>query len=387
MRDARYTEGMTGADTTCEPLPQSPGGRVLRASDAVAAKDPARLRTALDALTAEERTRELSGLLTETLWRKFWEGTRLILEMGAGAEALKDRGRDVMTSCAEAARADWPAATEVARLVLESGMNWKLCGTLGDPLLAHVATEGNADLVRLLLTHEAAPGFCESGNLVHRVVRNAKNETDLLAVLDALRAGGVDLGVRCRAERRTALHEAAYMALPRASAYLCEQGLSAVNRAKGDISPLHLLGSGLGRGMPEAEKLERARATIKALVAHGADLDTTAESGDTPFIAATQTSPGIAQALLEAGADLNGRSRAGFTALHVAASRNRVQMVRFLLERGADAGLLTSSGDTPLMLARRGVHSEAESLIEAMLQQRALEAAIPEAGTRSRNRV
>jgi uncharacterized protein len=55
----------------------------------------------------------------------------------------------------------------------------------------------------------------------------------------------------------------------------------------------------------------------------------------------------MARLLLDSGADVNGRGEGGFTALHSAAQNGDEELVRLLLERGADPTLATEDGKLP----------------------------------------
>ncbi|MGD1983848.1 MAG: ankyrin repeat domain-containing protein [Chromatiaceae bacterium] len=59
------------------------------------------------------------------------------------------------------------------------------------------------------------------------------------------------------------------------------------------------------------------------------------------------------QALLDTGVDVNARTSDQSYALNRAAVFNQVEMVRLLLERGADPNVQNSEGDTPLICATK----------------------------------
>src|SRR5918999_4862822 len=60
----------------------------------------------------------------------------------------------------------------------------------------------------------------------------------------------------------------------------------------------------------------------------------------------------LSRLLLDAGADVNGQGEGGFTALHAAAANGDEDLVQLLLERGADATLLTAQGKRPADLVQ-----------------------------------
>ena len=56
--------------------------------------------------------------------------------------------------------------------------------------------------------------------------------------------------------------------------------------------------------------------------------------------------------------DVNARSQGGHTALHAAAENGYLEVVRFLVENGADCSLKVDSGETALDLALMAGHTE-----------------------------
>jgi ankyrin repeat protein len=56
--------------------------------------------------------------------------------------------------------------------------------------------------------------------------------------------------------------------------------------------------------------------------------------------------------LIDKGANVNAKSRDGFTPLHVAAMRGNLPVVELLLESGADPNAIVQYGKTPAELAR-----------------------------------
>ena len=71
--------------------------------------------------------------------------------------------------------------------------------------------------------------------------------------------------------------------------------------------------------------------------------------------------------LLEQGADINKAKNDGSTPLNVASYKGHVDVVRMLLEQGADIHL-SWRGQTPLQTARQWSHTEIARLLELAAQ-------------------
>ena len=70
------------------------------------------------------------------------------------------------------------------------------------------------------------------------------------------------------------------------------------------------------------------------------------------------------EAELKKGVDINWKSLLeGNTALHVAVSEKQNELLKFLLEKGADASLKNNEGKTPLDVAKETGNAEAEKLL------------------------
>jgi len=143
------------------------------------------------------------------------------------------------------------------------------------------------------------------------------------------------------------------------------------------------------------DKYEAAKALMEA----GADVNQ--PSGDealTPLmVAAGQTSPAegamfvpgsarptdIARGLLDRGADVNAQSKAGATALMIAATHNNPPMIGMLIDAGADPTLKNKLGQTAADVAELNGNLEAQQAIKVL--SAAKSASVPEGASGSSN--
>ena len=110
--------------------------------------------------------------------------------------------------------------------------------------------------------------------------------------------------------------------------------------------------------------------TVDRMLREGMPVDVSNMIGDTALQNATAFNrTDVIKRLVDEGADVNRQTRYGKdTPLHYAARKNNTEAVRLLLDNGADINLKNDDNKTPLDEARKG--SEVESLL-LQLQQSA----------------
>jgi hypothetical protein len=125
-------------------------------------------------------------------------------------------------------------------------------------------------------------------------------------------------------------------------------------------------------------------AAIRLLLRHGADVNSVDKDGATPLFRAVynpNASPRVVTTLLNAGARVNDvfdvkfrvppRQHRRETALHYAASVSPPEVVKLLLDKGAEANVSNKEGISPLMVAAKNGRAEvAKLLVDAVVSQR-----------------
>ena len=134
--------------------------------------------------------------------------------------------------------------------------------------------------------------------------------------------------------------------VPRLS-LLLEFGADIETKDAGGHNPLYRVANGGGHE-------EEGRAALKLLVGHGANVNqSTGIGGMTPLhMSARRGTTGIAEALLDAGAEIEARDKNGETPLRRAVNCGQERMVCLLLSRGANPRSTDKNGRTPMDSAR-----------------------------------
>jgi ankyrin repeat protein len=97
---------------------------------------------------------------------------------------------------------------------------------------------------------------------------------------------------------------------------------------------------------------------IEPLLKAGANPNIQDGMGLTPLMIYDSPSIEICQRLIEAGADLNLKSLGGNTILHFMAGGGHIQIVRLLMENGANINAINDHDETPVSIAlERGHHN------------------------------
>jgi uncharacterized protein len=106
-------------------------------------------------------------------------------------------------------------------------------------------------------------------------------------------------------------------------------------------------------------------AVMDLLLVHGADPNMANEKGWTPLMNAASQGGAVTAKLIEKGANVNARTKAGSTALMIAAEQNERNAVDVLLSHGADVHAANDRGNTVLMAAAYGGNPDIVRLLLA----------------------
>ncbi len=100
-------------------------------------------------------------------------------------------------------------------------------------------------------------------------------------------------------------------------------------------------------------------ATLRSLIAAGADLEARDDQGRTALLIATHRNAiAAAAALIDAGADVNARDHIGDSAFLYAGAEGRLEILRLTLKAGADLASTNRYGGTALIPAAHHGHAE-----------------------------
>ncbi len=246
----------------------------------------------------------------------------LLLDAGADVDATNDLGATPLWTAGQ------NGSAAMVRRLLTAGANPDLALLAGETPLMVAARSGAPNVVELLLTHGA-----ESDT------RGARGQTALMwavaqhhpDVVDVLLAHGAD--IRARSDVWSQV-----MAVP-------PHGQPEYNRE---------IPHGGNTALMFAARVGDV-ASVRRLIAAGADVDDTDAWGVSAAVLAAHTGFGdLLELLLENGADPNAAD-AGFSALHTAVMRRDIRMVGALLDHGADPNAVLRTW-TPIRRASRDHH-------------------------------
>ena len=380
-------------------------------SDPPAASEPSpAVPSSTDSRPTARRT-QLNHQLIDAAWRNDVKRAQVLIEDGA----------DVNAKDASEQSAFLIAASEgflnLLELSLDSGADVASLDSYGGTALIRAAERGHADIVgRLLQTKINVDHVNRLGwTALHEAIWLGKGTTSYLDTVRLLVAGGADLTIAARTDGRTPL----VMAQERGFGTIETTIRSALDSPTVGGSSALLAAAGAGHadqvalairnGTDLEPRDDRGRTPLllavsndrlevaRLLVPLGADPDAQDEQHDSPWLVTGVTgSVAMAKVLLKADPDLTMRNRFGGISIIPAAERGHVdyvrlmtttatnvnhvnnlgwtalleavilgdgsqryaQIVRILLDAGADRNLADREGVTPLQHAQRRGHRQ-----------------------------
>jgi ankyrin repeat protein len=255
--------------------------------------------------------------------------TLALLEGGAEVDAATDKGRTALHM--SAMKSDEELLS--AQLEAEADVD-----TISDNALHQARSKnGTTALMRLLLSYGACVNSKDFEGCAP--IYYAADKDDAGSVSALLEAGADATATTHTGE--TALHRSALNGNTKLVRLLLDGGAKVNAQNDQGFAPIHFAGA----------NLKNCDSCVSALLEGGADVDLTAAYGMT-FLHATATKGNteLVRLLLDSGANINAKSSEGFEPIHRAAMnlKGNAACMSVLLERGADADI-TSEGWTSLL--------------------------------------
>ena len=314
------------------------------------------------------------------------EIVRLLLDHGADANAETEGGLKVLHQVSFGPYECQEDGVRVAELLLEHGAEVDTRDKDHFTPLHFASQYGKLEMARLLLDRGADPEANAEGDMgkkpLHKVSGGEyRSQEDGVRVAQLLLERGADVNAR-RDDQWTPLHTASYFGIVEMVRLLLDQGADPEASAEGDMGkkPLHQVSGGeygsQEDGVRVAQLLLEHGADVNArrndqwtplhtasyfgnveivhlLLDNGADPEANAEGdmGEKPLhkvsggeYRSQEDGVRVTQLLLERGADVNTRRNDQQTPLHAASYFGNVEIVRLLLDQGADPEA-TAKGD------------------------------------------
>jgi uncharacterized protein len=307
-------------------------------ADAVEQHDMARLQTLLKA-HVDVNAAQPDGS-TALHWATYQGDARtaqLLLRAGAHPNVATDTGMTPLLLACEAGKAD------LVEALLRGGADLNQTMTSGETSLMMAARTGSVPVLRLLVGHGAAVDAVEKKRGTTALMWAAANgNTDAVRFLISkganfnLRSGTTDPGRR---------------------PYLAQTGRERISEFVGGYGLAGVVGKG-DTDTPAGKALvARQIATAKKVLAdHPLPKPPPPGrirwGGLTPLLfAARQGDLATVKALVEAGADVNGTSEFGWSALLVATQNKYYRIGEYLLQHHADPNIANGGGWNPLYIA------------------------------------
>jgi uncharacterized protein len=268
----------------------------------------------------------------------------LLLQSGASPNAIfNDTNGRENTLLMAACRAS--CCTAPVRLLLAHGANPALQTSKGDAALHIAASEGRADVCKLLLEADGCnPDVRDSKGVSPLACAVRYGHSSVVELLH--RQWGANLRVT-HPDGDTLLHVAATSGQRPLLEYLLRNGLGVDAATKQAVTPVRIAAQ------------SGNRVAVQTLIDHGASTTAVNEGGgNLLMIAVREGHTDVMQLLLNSrssnnqpAVDVNATDADGDTALHMAACKDRTEVAALLLQHCAAVNAPNNRGYTPLALA------------------------------------
>ena len=288
------------------------------------------------------------------------EIVRLLLDHGADANAETEGGLKVLHQVSFGPYECQEDGLRVAELLLEHGAEVDTRSKDHSTPLHLASQHGKLEMVRLLLDHGADPEANAEGYMgekpLHQVSSGKyRSQEDGVRVAQLLLERGADVNAR-RNDHQTPLHVASYFGFVEIVRLLLDRCADPEANAESDMGekPLHKVSYGKYRSQEDGVRV------AQLLLERGADVNTRRNDGWTPLNVASYFGiVEIVRLLLDNGADpeTNAEGDMGEKPLHKVSSgkyrsqEDGVRVAQLLLERGADVNIRRNDDWTPLHVA------------------------------------
>ena len=330
--------------------------------------------------------------LHEAAFKGRAEVARVLLDHGANAKLETEKGETALHIVSQGDYDSQEEGASTAQLLLERGEEVNSRDKNGWTSLHWAVFKGRTEVAQVLLAHIADARLeTKDGETALHLVSRVKYDTEEHGVGMArlLLEHGVDVNAR-RTDSWTSVHWAAYKGRVEVVQVLLDHGANAKLATKDGETALHIVsrgeydsqeqGASTARLLMERGVDVNARQkddwmalhwaaykgrveVVRALLDHGPNAKLETKDGEMALVRAMSREDqdaSTARVLLECGVDVNARVKDNWTSLHWAAYKGNVEVVRALLDHGANAKLETEGGEMALHIVSRGEYDSQE---------------------------